>query len=148
MFSRYFCCLQLYMNKGNNKSTEHRAIFQRERQNSYANKQTQSVNNRKTGKTAMALTWYKHFQRNLADKNYIINIFHHYLSLLLRCCSVWLSETGQHMPLICVYCSHVVLFSWFFCVIQQPPYLKQIMQYCQVIHILSNRIDPGSKNYN
>ena len=34
-------------------------------------------------------------------------IFHPYLWLLLRCCSVWLSETGQHMPLICVYRSHV-----------------------------------------
>ena len=51
-------------NRGNNKITEHRAIFQRERQNSYVNKQTKSVNNRKTGKTAMALTWYRHFQRN------------------------------------------------------------------------------------
>jgi hypothetical protein len=38
-------------NKGNNKITEHRAIFQRESQNSYVNKQTKSVNNRKTGKT-------------------------------------------------------------------------------------------------
>jgi hypothetical protein len=28
------------------------------------NKQTKSVNNRKTVKTAMALTWYRHFQRN------------------------------------------------------------------------------------
>jgi hypothetical protein len=51
-------------NRGNNKITEHRAIFQRERQNSYVNKQTKSVNNRKTGKPAMALTWYRHFQRN------------------------------------------------------------------------------------
>jgi hypothetical protein len=50
-------------NKGNNKITVHQAIFQRERQNSYVNKQTKSVNNRKTGKTAMALTWYRHFQR-------------------------------------------------------------------------------------
>jgi len=40
-------------NKGNNKITEHRAIFQRERQNSYVNKQTKSVNNRKTGNTAI-----------------------------------------------------------------------------------------------
>jgi hypothetical protein len=32
--------------------------------------------------------------------------------------------------------------------VQQRPFLKQIMQYCQVIHILSNRIDPGSKHYN
>jgi hypothetical protein len=31
--------------------------------------------------------------------------------------------------------------------VQQRPYLKQIMQHCQVIHILSNRIDPGSKHY-
>jgi hypothetical protein len=46
-----------YLNKGNNKITEHRAIFQRERQNSQVNKQTKSVNNRNTGKTAMALTW-------------------------------------------------------------------------------------------
>jgi hypothetical protein len=35
---------------GNNKITEHRAIFQRERQNSSINKQTKSVNYRKTGK--------------------------------------------------------------------------------------------------
>ena len=35
--------------KSNNKITEHRAIFRRERQNSYVNKQTKSVNNRKTG---------------------------------------------------------------------------------------------------
>jgi len=50
-------------NKGNNKITEHRVIFQRERQNSYVNKQTKSINNRKTVKTAMALIWYRHFQR-------------------------------------------------------------------------------------
>jgi hypothetical protein len=35
---------------GNNKITEHRAIFQREKQNSSINKQTKSVNNQKTGK--------------------------------------------------------------------------------------------------
>jgi hypothetical protein len=51
-------------NKGNNKNTELRAIFQRKRQYSYVSKQTKSVNNRKSGKTAMALTWYRHFQRN------------------------------------------------------------------------------------
>jgi hypothetical protein len=51
--------------KGNNKITEHRAIFQRERQNSQVNKQIKSVNNRKTGKTAMAPTWYRNFQRNV-----------------------------------------------------------------------------------
>ena len=39
------------------KITEHRAIFQRERQK-------KSFNNRKTGKTAMPLTFYRHFQRN------------------------------------------------------------------------------------
>jgi hypothetical protein len=33
-------------NKGNNKNTEHRAIFQRERQNSYVNKQTGFVTRR------------------------------------------------------------------------------------------------------
>jgi hypothetical protein len=43
--------------KGNNKITEHREIFQSERQNSQVNKQTKSVNNRKTGKPAMALIW-------------------------------------------------------------------------------------------
>ena len=31
-------------NKGNNKITEHRAIFQSKRQNSQVNKQTKSVN--------------------------------------------------------------------------------------------------------
>ena len=51
------------LHKGNNKITEYRTIFQRERQNSYVNKQTKSVDNRKTGKTTMALTWYRHFQR-------------------------------------------------------------------------------------
>ena len=56
----YYCT----ENKSNNKITEHRAIFQRERQNSYVNKQTKSVNNWKTWKIAMALTWYRHFQRN------------------------------------------------------------------------------------
>jgi hypothetical protein len=35
------------LNKGNKKITEHRGIFQRERQNSYVNKQTKSVNNKK-----------------------------------------------------------------------------------------------------
>jgi hypothetical protein len=50
--------------KGNNKITEHRAIFQRERQNSLVNKQKKSFHNRKTRKTALALTWYRHFQRN------------------------------------------------------------------------------------
>jgi hypothetical protein len=32
-----------HLNKGNNKITEHRAIFQRERQNSQVNKQTKSL---------------------------------------------------------------------------------------------------------
>jgi hypothetical protein len=52
------------MNKGNNKITQYRAIFQRKRQNSYVNKQKKISQQPKTGKTAMALTWYKHFQRN------------------------------------------------------------------------------------
>ena len=48
-----YCILIIIIDihKGNNKITEHRAIFQREMQNSYVNKQTKSVNNRKTGKT-------------------------------------------------------------------------------------------------
>jgi len=37
----------IYGNKGNNNITEHRAIFQRQRQNSQVHKQTKSVNNRK-----------------------------------------------------------------------------------------------------
>jgi hypothetical protein len=49
------------MNKGNNKITELRTILQRESQNSQVYKQTKSVNNRKTVKTAMTLTWYRHF---------------------------------------------------------------------------------------
>jgi hypothetical protein len=49
------------LNKGNNKITELRTIFQRESQNSQVYKQTKSVNNRKT---VMTLTWYRHFQRN------------------------------------------------------------------------------------
>jgi hypothetical protein len=47
--------------KGNKKITELRAILQRESQNSYVYKQTKSVNNRKTVKTVMTLTWYSHF---------------------------------------------------------------------------------------
>jgi hypothetical protein len=35
---------------------------------------------------------------------------HLYLWLLLRCCSVWLSETGQHMPLLCVY--RIIIIEW------------------------------------
>ena len=54
--------LDLLLNKGNNKITEHRAIFQKEKQTSKVNKQTKSANNRNIGKTAMALTWYRHFQ--------------------------------------------------------------------------------------
>jgi hypothetical protein len=47
--------------KGNNKITELRTILQRESQNSLLYKQTKSVNNRKTVKTVMTLTWYRHF---------------------------------------------------------------------------------------
>ena len=43
------------VDKGNNKITELRTIFQRESQNSQVYKQTKSVNNRKTGKTVMTL---------------------------------------------------------------------------------------------
>jgi hypothetical protein len=49
------------VSKGNNKITELRTILQRESQNSYVYKQTKSVNNRKTVKTVMTLTWYRHF---------------------------------------------------------------------------------------
>jgi hypothetical protein len=52
------------LNKDNKKITEHRVIFQRGRQHSQINKQAKSVNKRKNVKTAMALTWYRHFQRN------------------------------------------------------------------------------------
>ena len=49
------------VNKGNNKITEIRTILQRESQNSEVYKQTKSVNNQKTVKTVMTLTWYRHF---------------------------------------------------------------------------------------
>jgi hypothetical protein len=49
------------VDKGNNKITELRTILQRESQNSLVYKQTKSVNNRKTVKTVMTLTWYRHF---------------------------------------------------------------------------------------
>ena len=55
------CC---FIYKGNNKITELRAILQRESQNSQVYKQTKSVNIRKTVKTVMTLTWYRHFFRN------------------------------------------------------------------------------------
>ena len=65
--------------KGNNKITEHRAIFQRERQNSYVNRQfSQQPEN---WKTAMALTWYWHFQRN-CGLNQILR--RHYMSFELQ----------------------------------------------------------------
>jgi hypothetical protein len=63
----------------------------------YDNKQTKSVNNRKTGKTAMDLTWYRHFQRNgglnqilrrqtsrfhkVTDKRYNIRLYRIYISV-------------------------------------------------------------------
>ena len=53
--------LNVILNKGNNKITELRNIPQRESQNSQVYKQTKSVNNRKTVKTVMTLTWYRHF---------------------------------------------------------------------------------------
>ena len=48
-------------NKGNNKITELRTIFQKQSQNSWVYKQIKSINNRKTVKTVMTLTWYRHF---------------------------------------------------------------------------------------
>ena len=60
------------LNKGNNKITEFRTILQRESQNSSVYKQTKSVNNRKTVKTVMTLTWYRHFLRN-GGLNQILN---------------------------------------------------------------------------
>jgi hypothetical protein len=49
------------IDKGNSKINELRTILQRESKNSYVYKQTKSVNNRKTVKTVMTLTWYRHF---------------------------------------------------------------------------------------
>jgi hypothetical protein len=51
----------MLINKGNNKIAELRTIFQRESQISSVYKQTKSVNNRKTVKIVMTLTWYRHF---------------------------------------------------------------------------------------
>jgi hypothetical protein len=48
------------VNKGNNKITELRTILQKESQNSKVYRQTKSFNNRKTVKTVMTLTWYRH----------------------------------------------------------------------------------------
>ena len=65
--------LMQFKNKGNNKITELRTIFQRERQNSQVYKQTKSVYNRKTVKTIMTLTLYRHFQRNGWLNRYLDN---------------------------------------------------------------------------
>jgi hypothetical protein len=64
MHIQYIYIIEKYkilFDKGNNKITELRTILQRESQNSYLYKQTKSVNNRKTVKTVMTLTWYRHF---------------------------------------------------------------------------------------
>jgi hypothetical protein len=63
--------LQIKANKGNNKITELRTILQRESQKSYVYKQTKSVNNRKTVKTVMTLTWYSHCTENVLDSKTI-----------------------------------------------------------------------------
>ena len=46
-----------YLNKGNNKITEH----PKGKAKLTSQQTDKSVNNRKSGKTAMALTWYRHF---------------------------------------------------------------------------------------
>jgi hypothetical protein len=51
----------VHHNKGNNNIIELRTTIQRESQNSYVYKQKKSVNNRKSVKTVMTLTWYRHF---------------------------------------------------------------------------------------
>ena len=57
-----FCGYEKLMeNKGNNKITKLQTILQRESQNSHVYRQTKSVNNWKTVKTVMTLTWYRHF---------------------------------------------------------------------------------------
>ena len=55
------CLFFALVNKGNNKIIELRTILQMESQNSLVYKQKKSVNNRKTVKTVMTLTWYRHF---------------------------------------------------------------------------------------
>jgi hypothetical protein len=52
------------INNSNNKTTELRTILQRESKNPQLHKQTKSVNNPKTVKTVITLTWHRHFQRN------------------------------------------------------------------------------------
>jgi membrane-bound inhibitor of C-type lysozyme len=59
--TRHVAEIYIMMNKGNNKITELRTIFQRESQTSKVYKQTKSVNHWKTVKTVMTLTWYRHF---------------------------------------------------------------------------------------
>ena len=49
------------MNKGNNKITELEQSYKgKVKTHKYINRQ-KSVNNRKTVKTVMTLTWYRHF---------------------------------------------------------------------------------------
>ena len=64
-YANFHCNVHLmgfrWVDKGNSKITEHRTILQRESPNSLLYKQTKSVNNRKTVKTVMTLTWYRHF---------------------------------------------------------------------------------------
>jgi hypothetical protein len=47
----------IYLDKGNNKITELRTIFQRESQNKFSQQPEHWEN-------VMTLTWYRHFQRN------------------------------------------------------------------------------------
>ena len=59
--NRIFYVLGVLVDKGNNKITELRTFLTKESQNSQVYKQTKSVNNPKTVKTVMTLTWYRHF---------------------------------------------------------------------------------------
>ena len=66
--SSIFYLLVNCVNKGNNKITELRTILQRESQLIRIYKQTKSVNNRKTVKTVMTLTWYRHSPVNSQEE--------------------------------------------------------------------------------
>ena len=76
---------------GNNKITERRAIFQRERQNSSINKQTKSVNNRKTGKKTQPISGAWVAQLGSWITQQLIQTYHQYAWVCVR---LWKLQKG------------------------------------------------------
>ena len=105
---------------------------------------------------AMAQTWYRHFQRNgglnqisrrqtslfhygLKVKQFISSIFMIVVKMLLR---VTFRNRSTHALDLCLSSSLSFVQLIFLCHTTTP-----LMQFYQLIPILSNRIDPGSKHY-